>query len=91
MGNGVSRRARLNLEVTVFCDLPTRFPLYVCGLFLPVWQRQYLYISVYAWILGPLLASAAVISTTQEVFKFDAPGFRQYNAILSPEGNACID
>ena len=31
------------------------------------------------------------MSTTQEVFKLDAPGFRKSNAILSPEGNACID
>nr|VWO96016.1 Alcohol dehydrogenase 1 [Ganoderma boninense] len=42
-------------------------------------------------MLGTFLASVAVASATQEVFKFDAPGFRQSNAILSPEWHAYIE
>lgn len=42
-------------------------------------------------ILGTLLASVVVASAAQEVFNFGAPGFRQSNAILSPEWHAYIE
>ena len=42
-------------------------------------------------MLGPLLASVVVVAATQEVFKFDAPGFRHSNAILSPEWHTFIE
>nr|VWO99815.1 Polyketide synthase [Ganoderma boninense] len=47
--------------------------------------------SVHVQILATLLASVAVASATQEVFKFDAPGFRPSNAIVSPEWHAYIE
>ncbi|KAM5537317.1 hypothetical protein V8D89_009047 [Ganoderma adspersum] len=42
-------------------------------------------------MLGALLASVVVASATQEVLKFDVPGFRQSNGILSPEWHAYIE
>ncbi len=47
--------------------------------------------SAHVRILGTLFAFAVVVSATQEVFKFDPPGFRQSNGILSPEWHAYIE
>ncbi|PIL26220.1 hypothetical protein GSI_11975 [Ganoderma sinense ZZ0214-1] len=46
---------------------------------------------VHVGVLGTFLASVVVASATQEIFKFDAPGFRLSNAIVSPEWHAYIE
>ena len=48
-------------------------------------------VSVHVQIFGTLLASVVVVSAAQAVLKFDAPGFRQSNTILSPEWYAYIE